>query len=34
VDHDLKVPGESECGPEVDEAHGKVADFILRQLRA
>jgi acetyl esterase/lipase len=34
VDHDLKVPGESECRPEVDEAHGKVADFILRQLRA
>jgi pimeloyl-ACP methyl ester carboxylesterase len=34
VDHDLKVPGESECRPEVDEAHGKVAEFILRQLRA
>ena len=34
VDHDLKVPGETECRPEVDEAHGKVVAFILKQLGA
>lgn len=34
VDHDLKFPGETECRPEVGEAHGKVADFILRCFAA